>query len=79
MNIYIYNLSSTIQDEHLENMFSVYGSVQSVEISKDIISGESRGYGFIEMADNNAAQKAIDALNQLEIGSLMMTVQENRN
>ena len=79
MNIYVFNLSSVIQDQDLMNMFSVYGDVQSAEIVKDIISGESRGFGFIEMDDNIAAQKAIDALHQTEIDTLSVSVQENTN
>jgi RNA recognition motif-containing protein len=60
-------------------MFAVYGDVQSAEIVRDIISGESRGYGFIEMRDEKAAQTAIAALDQTEIDSLFVTVRENRN
>lgn len=77
MNIYVFNLSSVVQDEDLKNMFSVYGDVQSAEVVKDIISGESRGFGFIEMEDNLEAQRAIDALNQTEIDTLSVTVQKN--
>ena len=79
MNIYVCNLSSVIQNEDLRNMFSAYGNVQSAEIVKDIISGESRGFGFIEMEDNTAAQRAIDALDQMEVDTLPVTVQENRS
>ncbi|NTS42316.1 RNA-binding protein [Flavisolibacter sp. BT320] len=79
MNIYISNLSSDIQDEDLMEMFAAYGDVQSVEIPKDIFSGESRGFGFIEMEDNIAAQNAIDALHQKEVDSLSLSVQEYNN
>lgn len=78
MNIYVCNLSSDIQDVDLKTMFSVYGDVQTVEIVKDIISGESRGFGYIEMNDDTAGQRAIDALNQIEVDSLSVTVQEER-
>lgn len=79
MNIYVCNLSSDIQDEDLKEMFSVYGNVQSVEIPKDIFSGESRGFGFIEMEDNTAAQNAIDALNQKEVDTLSLSVKQYNN
>ena len=79
MNIYIYNVSSVVQSEDLKKMFSVYGYVQSAEIVSDIITGESRGFGFIEMTDDHAAQVAINALNQTEIDTLLVTVQENKN
>ena len=79
MNIYIFNVSSDVQSEDLKNMFAVYGEVQSAEIVRDIISGESRGYGFIEMEDEKDAQTAIAALDQTEIDSLCVTVRENNN
>jgi RNA recognition motif-containing protein len=77
MNIYVCNLSSVIQEKDLEHMFAAYGDVQSTEIVRDIISGESRGFGFIEMEDDIAARRAIDALNQSEVDTLPVTVQEN--
>lgn len=77
MNIYISNLSSVIQNEDLRHMFSAYGHVKSAEIIKDIISGESRGFGYIEMEDDAAAQKAIEALDQMEVDTLLVTVRED--
>jgi RNA recognition motif-containing protein len=68
-----------IQDADLKDMFAAYGSVKSVEIIKDIISGESRGFGFVEMEDDHAAKKAIAGLNQIELDTLPVTVQENTN
>ena len=79
MNIYVFNLSSVIQEQDLKHMFSAYGDVQSAEIVRDIISGESRGFGFIQMEDNTAAQRAIEELDQIEVDSLFVTVQENCN
>jgi RNA recognition motif-containing protein len=78
MNIYVFNLSSIIQSNDLKDMFSVYGDVSSAEVIKDIISGESRGFGYIKMDNCAAAQRAIDALNQLEIDTLTVSVQESR-
>jgi RNA recognition motif-containing protein len=63
INIYVFNLDSTLQGEDLKDMFSVYGKVASAEIIKDIMSGESRGFGYIKMDDHRAAHRAIEALN----------------
>ncbi len=78
MNIYVSNLSSVIRSEDLIDLFSVYGEVKSGHIVNDIISGESRGFGYIEMEDRIAAQRAIEALNQIEIDTLSVSVQEDR-
>ena len=77
MNIYVFNLSSAIQDEDLKSMFTEYGNVSSAEIVKDIISGESRGFGYVEMENSAEARKAIEALNQKEVDTLSVTVQMN--
>lgn len=77
MNIYISNLSSIIRSEDLIQLFSPYGKVKSGHIVNDIISGESRGFGYVEMEDNADAQKAIKALDQMEIDTLPVCVQEN--
>jgi RNA recognition motif-containing protein len=78
MNIYVFNLSSMIQSNDLRDMFSVYGEVASADVVKDIISGESRGFGYIRMYDSTAGQRAIEALHQLEIDSLAVSVEESR-
>jgi RNA recognition motif-containing protein len=78
MNIYVFNLSSIIQSNDLKDMFSVYGDVSSAEVVKDIISGESRGFGYIKMDNSAAGQRAIEALNQLEIDTLTVSVEESR-
>jgi RNA recognition motif-containing protein len=78
MNIYVCNLSSTVQSEDLKDLFSFYGDVTSAEIMNDIISGESRGFGYVEMNDYTAAQRAIAALDQSKIDTLTVSVQEDR-
>ena len=78
MNIYVFNLSSTIGSTDLRDLFSVYGKVESAQIVNDIISGESRGFGYVEMNDHAAAQRAIEALDQSELDTLTVSVQENR-
>jgi RNA recognition motif-containing protein len=62
MNIYVSNLSFNIQDEDLRQFFSEYGEVTSAKIINDKFTGKSRGFGFVEMPDNAAAQKAIAEL-----------------
>ena len=62
MNIYVSNLSFNIQDEDLHQFFSEYGEVTSAKVINDKFTGKSRGFGFVEMPDNAAAQKAIAEL-----------------
>lgn len=78
MNIYVGNLPySTTQDE-LEQMFAPHGTVTSASIVIDRETGRSRGFGFVEMANDDEARKAIDALNQQEMGGRALVVNEAR-
>lgn len=63
MNLYVGNLSYGVTEEDLKAMFSEYGQVESINIIKDKFSGQSKGFGFVEMPDNSEADKAIKALN----------------
>ena len=63
MNIYVGNLSYGVTEDELRDAFSEYGKVSSVSIISDKFSGQSKGFGFVEMADNSEADKAIKALN----------------
>ena len=76
MNIYISNLSSAIGNEELEKLFSTFGTVASAEISKDVFTGQSRGFGHVEMPDEDAAHHAIAALNNTLLEGLTVSVQE---
>ncbi len=78
MNIYVGNLSFQAGDDDLLKIFEAYGEVTSAKIIIDRMSGRSRGYGFIEMPDDGAAQKAIDELNGKEIGGRALTVNQAR-
>lgn len=78
MNIYIANLNSTIDEQELEQLFTAYGRVTSAQIMKDLPSGESRGFGYVEMEDDAAAQKAIDQLNEMEWQTLTISVKEEK-
>jgi RNA recognition motif-containing protein len=62
MNIYVSNLSFNVQDEDLKDFFAPYGEVTSAKIINDRETGTSRGFGFVEMADDVAAKKAISEL-----------------
>jgi RNA recognition motif-containing protein len=78
MNIYIFNLNSSISDPELRELFMPFGTVKSAQIVMDVISGESRGFGYVEMEDDVAAQKAIDQLNETELQTLTIFVEEER-
>ncbi len=62
MNIYVSNLSFDVQDEDLRDFFTPYGEVSSAKIITDKFTGRSRGFGFVEMPDDAAANKAIAEL-----------------
>jgi RNA recognition motif-containing protein len=62
MNIYVSNLSFNVQDEDLKSYFADYGEVSSAKVITDKETGRSRGFGFVEMSDDAAAQKAIAEL-----------------
>jgi RNA recognition motif-containing protein len=62
MNIYVSNLSFAVQDEDLKEFFAEYGEVASAKVITDKFTNRSRGFGFVEMPDETAAQKAIQEL-----------------
>jgi len=78
MNIYISNLSFRVEDSDLKQLFDEYGEVSSAKVITDRYTGRSRGFGFVEMPDNEAAQKAITELNQAEYDGKTITVNEAR-
>jgi RNA recognition motif-containing protein len=78
MNIYISNLSYGIEDSDLNGIFAEYGEVSSAKVIRDNYTGKSKGFGFVEMPDNAAAQKAIEELNDAEYDGKQITVQEAR-
>ena len=67
MNIYVGNLSYNVTEDDLRAVFSELGEVDSVNIIKDKYSGQSKGFGFVEMPNNSEADKAIEALNETEL------------
>lgn len=62
MNIYVSNLSYAVQDEDLREFFTEYGEVSSAKVITDKFTSRSRGFGFVEMPDDEAARKAIAEL-----------------
>jgi RNA recognition motif-containing protein len=62
MNIYVSNLSFNVTDEDLQDYFAEYGEVTSAKVIMDKFTGRSRGFAFVEMSDDAAAQKAIQEL-----------------
>jgi len=73
-NIYVGNLPRDLTTEQLEAAFSAHGEVQSVSIITDRMTGESRGFGFVEMPNDEQAQAAINSLNGTDLGGRIITV-----
>jgi len=78
MNIYVGNLSFQVAEADLQEAFAAFGAVQSVSIIKDKFSGQSRGFGFVEMPNQEEAEKAIAALNGKDLKGRAITVNEAR-
>ena len=76
MNIYVSNLSFSVQDEDLKEFFTEYGEVTSAKVITDKFTGKSRGFGFVEMSDDEAAKKAIAELDQATVDNRTIRVQE---
>jgi RNA recognition motif-containing protein len=76
MNIYVSNLSFNVQDEDLNGFFAEYGAVSSAKVIKDKFTGRSRGFGFVEMPDDAAAQKAIQELDGATVEGRAIKVSE---
>ena len=76
MNIYVSNLSFSVQDEDLKEFFIEYGEVTSAKVITDKFTGKSRGFGFVEMSDDEAAKKAIAELDQATVDNRTIRVME---
>lgn len=74
--LYVGNLSYSVTSATLEQLFSEFGQVRSAEVIQDRDTGRSKGFGFVEMADDNAANEAIRALNEKEHDGRPLTVNE---
>jgi RNA recognition motif-containing protein len=78
MNIYVGNLSHEVTEEDLQLSFEPFGQLESATIIKDKHSGQSRGFGFVEMASKAEGQSAIDGLNGTELKGRTLKVNEAR-
>ncbi|MHC4423920.1 MAG: RNA recognition motif domain-containing protein [Planctomycetota bacterium] len=78
MNIYVGNLSREVTEDDLKQAFEAFGQVESANVIKDKFSGESRGFGFVEMPSKNEAQSAIDGLNGKDLMGRVVNVNEAR-
>jgi RNA recognition motif-containing protein len=78
MNIFVANIERKVTDEQLQELFQQYGEIASLKLIKDRDTGMSKGYAFVEMANDEEAQKAIDALNEFELEGRNLAVNEAR-
>jgi len=78
MNIYVGNLSRDVTEEDLRQAFEAFGQVATITIIKDKFSGESRGFGFVEMPAKEEAQSAIAGLNGKDLKGRNLNVNEAR-
>ena len=74
--LYVGNLSYSVTSAALEELFTPFGSVRSAEVIQDRDTGRSKGFGFVEMADDNAAREAIAGLHEKEHDGRPLTVNE---
>ncbi len=78
MKIYVGNMSYETSEEDLKQSFEAFGKVESATIIKDKFSGQSKGFGFVEMFSKSEAQSAIDGLNDKELKGRKLKVNEAR-
>ena len=78
MRLYVGNLAFSTTDEDLRALFSPHGTVTDVRVVSDRDTGRSRGFGFVEFANDDEARAAMAALNQQEVGGRTITVNEAR-
>jgi RNA recognition motif-containing protein len=78
MNIYVSNISYTATDEALQEAFAAHGTVESARIIRDRLSGRSRGFGFVEMPNEEEGRKAVEALAGADLMGRAISVREAR-
>jgi RNA recognition motif-containing protein len=76
MNIYVGNLPNTVNENDLREVFQAFGEVATTSVIKDKFSGESRGFGFVEMPNGGEAEKAISMLNGKDLKGRTAKVNE---
>jgi RNA recognition motif-containing protein len=78
MNIYVGNLPYTVTDEDLRELFAEYGEVSTANVISDKFSGQSKGFGFVEMPTQSEAEEAIKTLNGAEMKGRNLKVNQAR-
>lgn len=78
MKLYVGNLSYNTTEDELRDLFAAYGQPDSVKIITDRDSGRSKGFGFVEFANDQEAKTAMSALNGKDVGGRALTVNEAR-
>ncbi len=76
--LYVGNLPYSMTDDQLRDLFSQYGAVESAQVIVDKLSGRSKGFGFVELSNDDEAQMAIDKLNNTDVGGRVIVVNEAR-
>ena len=77
-NLYVGNLSFNVSDENLRDEFAKYGEITSATVIRDAVTHQSRGFGFVEMANDAEAADAIAGLNGATLGGRTIVVNEAR-
>ena len=78
MNIYVGNLAPQVSEAELMELFKAFGQVTSIEIKRELFSGTSKGFGFVEMPGKAHARAAITGLNGKDLGGQPLRVNESR-
>jgi RNA recognition motif-containing protein len=78
MNLYVSNLGFSVTEEELKALFTQHGQVSSAKVITDYNSGQSRGFAFVEMPNDEEAQAAINKLNNTDLNSRQISVQVAR-
>jgi RNA recognition motif-containing protein len=76
MTIYVANFDLQIKDDELRDLFTTYGEVQSANVEMDVFTDKSRGFGYVEMPDEEQAKTAIAGLNDSTFKGRVITVQQ---
>jgi RNA recognition motif-containing protein len=76
--LYVGNLPYTTNEQDLQDLFATAGTVDSINVMRDMATGRARGFAFVEMATDEEAQQAISLLNERDFGGRNLTVNEAR-
>ncbi len=76
MRLYVGNLSYNTGEQEVENLFSTHGAIESVKLIRDQMTGQSRGFGFVEMLNDTEGRTAMQTLDQYEFEGRRLTVNE---